>query len=81
MPNPSLTTARRIDPALLDALFECYLDWKEACFEVSEAYARWRQAVSGERRSAFAAYRAALDVEQDASEGYAELVACATGGA
>jgi len=81
MSNPPVTTATPIDPFLLDALFECYLDWKEGCFEVREAYARWRQGVFGDRTTAFAAGTAALDVEENASDGYAELVAAATHGA
>jgi hypothetical protein len=79
MSNPPVTTLTPIDPFLLDALFECYLDWKEACFEVREAYARWRQAVFGDRTTAFAAYTVALDVEENASDGYAELVAARDG--
>jgi hypothetical protein len=73
-----VTNVAAIDPSLLDALFERYIDWKEACFEVALAYGRWRQAPGGDRASTFAAYRAALDLEQGASDAYAELIAAAT---
>jgi hypothetical protein len=78
MPRASVATAKAIDSSLMDELFEWYLDWKEACEEVWEAYARWREAVSVDRSAAFAAYLAALEEEEDASGRYAELMSAAT---
>ena len=65
-------------PSLVDALFECYLKWKDASSEVWQAYARWRQALSGDRLYTFLAYSDALATEEHASKGYAELVAAVT---
>lgn len=78
MPMASLATATAIDSSLMDDLFEWYLDWKEACAEVWDACARWRDAVSVDRSAAFAAYVAALKEEEDASGRYAELFRAAT---
>ncbi len=69
---------RALNPSLLDALFERYLEWKDASSEVWQAYARWRQALSGDRMYAFLDYSDALSAEEHASNGYAELVAAAT---
>jgi len=66
-----------LDSALMDALFESYLDWKEACTEAAERYARWQQAGIGELAEAFCAYRAALAAEEDAAGAYQEMSATA----
>jgi len=70
----------QIDWVLMDGLFECYLDWKEACSELAERYACWQRAEIGELAAAFGAYDAALDAEEDAAATYQELFArtCAT---
>jgi hypothetical protein len=78
MSTTPVSNGAAIHPSLLDALSECYLDWKETCFEVARAYSRWQRAPRSIRASAFAAYEAALDVEQSASDAYAELIAAAT---
>jgi hypothetical protein len=62
-----------IDELLLDALFDSYVDWKDACSEVGRAYARWG-AGGVTRARAFAEYSAALDIEQRACETYAGLM-------
>jgi hypothetical protein len=64
-----------------DALIDLYVDWREECAGVQAAYEWWRDAMKGERASAFAAYGAALDREERASEVYAELVGRLAGGA
>lgn len=74
-----VTTNRVVDLALMDVLFECYLDWRAACQEVAQTYDDWCTAVAGARGRAFAAYRAALELEQDASDVCAEVVAAAVG--
>jgi hypothetical protein len=63
-----------IGQLLLDALFDSYVDWQDACAEVGRAYARWRDG-GVTRARAFAEYSAALDVEQRACEAYAGLMA------
>jgi hypothetical protein len=78
MSTPPLTNGAAIHPSLLDAVFERYLDWKATCFEVAQAYGRWQRAPGDDRAGAFAAYEAALDVEQSASDAYATLIAAAT---
>jgi hypothetical protein len=75
-----VATKDMVDVALMDVLFECYLDWREACQEVAQTYDDWCSAVSGDRGKAFAAYRCALELEQDASEVCAEVVAAAIDG-
>ena len=78
MPTARVTNGLAVAPSLLDALFERYLDWRETCFEVAQAYGRWQQAPRGHRASAFTAYEGWLDLEQSASDEYARLVAVAT---
>ena len=43
MAKASVTSARTLNLSLVDALFECCLEWKGASSEVWQAYARWRQ--------------------------------------
>ena len=59
---------------LVDQLLEAYVDWREACARVDDAY-RFCAGVSGARaRVAFALYVAALDAEEQCAEVYAVLV-------
>lgn len=50
-------------------------EWREQSTAVEAAYARWSQARGEERLLAFEAYRAALDLEEEASHVYADRVA------
>jgi hypothetical protein len=50
---------------------EAYIGWREECIALGEAYERWSRVSAPERRLAFAAYRASLDCEQQASCVYA----------
>jgi hypothetical protein len=59
---------------LVDEAIDAYVDWREACLGVSDAYQRWAQACSADARLAFGGYRAALDREERASRVYASLV-------
>ena len=61
-----------------DALIDLYVEWREECSEVHLAYARWHRATRGDRAAAFAAYNAALDREERASDTYAALIRQAT---
>jgi hypothetical protein len=70
-----------LDGLLGDTLIDLYVDWREECVGVQAAYETWRDAMKDERAVAFAAYRAALDREERASEAYAELVVHVAGDA
>ena len=59
----------------VDHMLDLYCGWREACVLVREAYARFSAAARRrERKVAFAAYGAALDREEAASEVYAAYV-------
>jgi hypothetical protein len=55
----------------VDEAIDAYVDWREECVSVSEAYELWADTPAGEAGLAFAAYRAALDREERASQTYA----------
>jgi hypothetical protein len=59
---------------LVDEAIDAYVDWREACLAVSDAYQRWVQACSADAGFAFGDYRATLDHEERASGVYASLV-------
>jgi hypothetical protein len=62
----------QIRPELIDHLMEMYVEWREECIGLRTAYERWLSVPVGERDRAFAAYRAALDREEQASAVYAD---------
>jgi hypothetical protein len=62
------------DRRLGDSLIDLYVAWREECSAVQLAYTRWREASKDDRGAAFAAYNAALDREERASDVYAALV-------
>ena len=64
---------RRAAPT--DAFIESYVCWHEACDDVRTAYRRWTTGNAGERGLWFAAYRAALEREQHASDIYSHCAA------
>jgi hypothetical protein len=57
---------------LVDEAVDAYVEWREECATVGEAYERWGRAAAADAGSAFAAYRAAVDREERAAEVYAE---------
>lgn len=59
---------------LVDRMIEAYVNWREACLRVSDAYGSWASGTGLGARSAFARYMAALDHEERAAEVYAGLV-------
>jgi hypothetical protein len=61
-----------------DALIDLYVAWREDCSTVQLAYERWREAPNEDREAAFAAYNAALDREERASDMYAARIRHAT---
>jgi len=64
--------ASRAQSELVDELMEAYVDWREECNGLRDAYDRWSTASPDERSLAFVAYSAALDREEQASAVYAE---------
>jgi hypothetical protein len=66
------------DRRLADALIDLYVAWREECSVVQLAYDRWREASKEDREAAFAAYNAALDREERASDMYAARIRHAT---
>ncbi len=54
-----------------DALIDLYVEWREECSATQLAYDRWREASTDDHAAAFAAYNAALDREERASDIYA----------
>jgi hypothetical protein len=60
-----------IDDLMTDDLMEVYVEWREECVTLREAYERWDGPVS-ERKLAFASYLAALEREEQASAVYAD---------
>jgi hypothetical protein len=59
---------------LLDALVEAYVDWRETCACVDDAYRSWASEPGPWGSVAFYLYVAALDAEERAAEVYAGLV-------
>jgi hypothetical protein len=59
---------------MVDETMDAYVDWREECAHVRDAYRRWLSAVRADAALAFRAYLAALDREERASEVYAELI-------
>jgi hypothetical protein len=53
---------------------QAYVDWREECVAVWDAYGRWADAGVTDAALAFVAYTAALDREERASEIYAGLI-------
>ena len=61
--------------ALADAFLETYVCWREACDEVHAAYRRWVDSKPPQRILWFAAYRAALDREEEAASAHSHMAA------
>jgi hypothetical protein len=74
-----LVMEAQVDKQLVDEAMDAYVDWREECAEVWDAYERWARAPKIDAAGAFAAYRAALDREESASHAYADLL-CIAGG-
>jgi hypothetical protein len=56
--------------ALIDEAMERYVEWREECQGVEDAYANWSSAPPEEGELPHAAYGAALDREQSAATVY-----------
>jgi hypothetical protein len=60
--------------ALIDEAMDRYVEWREECMAVDEAYARWSSAPPEDAELPFSAYGAALDREQSAAGLYRRAV-------
>ena len=65
---------RRTEPGLVDMMIGAYVDWREACRLLHDAYHSWVTATGPSAGVAFLRYRAALDAEERAADVYAGLV-------
>jgi hypothetical protein len=63
------------DKQLVDAAVDAYVEWREECVAVWDAWGRWKIAPLADARLAFAAYTTALELEQRASAVYARATA------
>jgi hypothetical protein len=58
---------------LVDGFVEAYVDWRETCDWVNDAYRGWTLETGTAAAVMFGLYLAALDAEQEAAEAYARL--------
>jgi hypothetical protein len=65
---------KRTETRLVDRMITAYVEWREACRLVHDAYRSWAGATGPRARVAFCWYTAALDAEESAAEVYARLV-------
>ena len=63
-----------VNKRLVDEAMDAYVDWREECAGVWDAYDRCARAPVADAPLAFSAYREALDREECASRVYAGLV-------
>jgi hypothetical protein len=70
----SETTLGSLRRRMVDEAMEAYVEWREECIRVDEAYRGWLSAVRADAALAFPAYVAALDREERASEVYAGVI-------
>ncbi|HEY4827639.1 MAG TPA: hypothetical protein VIH85_12770 [Solirubrobacteraceae bacterium] len=59
---------------LIDKLVEAYVDWREACVQVDDAYRACARETGPWGAVAFGLYVATLDAEEQAADAYAGLV-------
>jgi hypothetical protein len=67
-------TTTQIPAQLIDDPMDMYVEWREACVALDSAYKQWSSVKVAEKKSAFAAYTAALDWEEQASAVYEDRV-------
>jgi hypothetical protein len=71
---PSMGTTA--DKRLVDEAIEAYVDWRERCLAVQDAYDRWTRASRARAGAAFREYTNALDLEECSALHYALSVGC-----
>ena len=59
---------------LVDDAIQAYVEWREECAAVWDAFYRWASGPGVDAAAAFSTYRAALDREECASHAYADLL-------
>ena len=59
---------------LVDKMIDGYVEWRQACRAVNDAYRSWSSATGTGAAATFWSYSAALDQEERAAEVYAGLV-------
>jgi predicted lipoprotein len=64
------TSQREPEQLAFDHMTDAYLSWQEESRRLAAAFRAWCAAPRGERRDAWAVYRAALDLEEQAAVGY-----------
>ncbi len=69
--QPYQSAARR---TFLDGVIDGYVTWREESAAVTASYRSWDRAPRDERATAFAAYVAALDREEQAASAYRRLL-------
>ena len=69
--NPTTTPLH--EQAVDDAVL-AYVQWREECASVWNAYDQWTSATAGDKVPGHAAYCAALDREEAAANAYAKVV-------
>jgi hypothetical protein len=65
------TTSRR---ALIDAVVDSYVTWREANAAANAAYQTWKESARAERPPSFQEYQSALDREERAAAAYQHLI-------
>jgi len=65
---------KRTETRLVDRTIGAYVEWREACGLVHDAYRSWASGTGPRARVAFLQYTAALEAEEWAAELYASLV-------
>jgi hypothetical protein len=76
--NPRMSLNRTKTPSqqhqIVDDAVCAYVEWREECTAVWDAYRRWTSAPLADAALAFGAYASALDREQGAAKVYAGLM-------
>ena len=65
--TPQIGSATFLDHIRVHAPSDHYQAWQAAHLEATLAYVDWRDALAGDKRNAFAVYRAAADREDAAA--------------
>jgi hypothetical protein len=72
-PPPTETTPL-IDKRLADEAIDAYVDWREACIGVTDAYLVWSRQPGTNAAVTFDGYTAALDHEERTAGRYARVL-------
>jgi hypothetical protein len=67
-------TETALERSVVDHLLECYVAWREECRAVRVAYEEWAPSSGRDSDLMYAAYRAALDQEEESARVYARRI-------